>query len=92
MTEYFPATVYILCFLASSVCAWLLGRSFRQTKVPLLLWSCVCFALLAANNFVLVLDLVIWTGIDLRLVRVALLVAAVTSLLWGFINEMEREG
>jgi hypothetical protein len=92
MTELFPATVYILCFIASAVCAWLLGRSYRQTGVPLLLWSSVCFALLAANNFVLVLDLVVWTGIDLRLERVALLVAAVSSLLWGFVSEAEGEG
>lgn len=91
MTELFPAIVYILCFMASAVCAWLLGRSFRQTSVPLLLWSSVCFALLAANNFFLVLDLVVWTSVDLRLVRVGLLVAAVTSLLWGFISEVEGE-
>ena len=91
MTELFPATVYILCFLTSTVCAWLLGRAFRDTGVTLLLWSSVCFGLLAANNFVLVLDLVVWTGIDLRLVRVTLLVAAATALLWGFIGEVEGE-
>lgn len=91
MTELFPTTVYILCLLASALCTWLLGRSFLQTGVRLLLWSSVCFALLAANNFVLVLDLVVLTGIDLRLWRVGLLVAAVTSLLWGFISEVIGE-
>lgn len=92
MTDVFPATVYILCFLTSLTCAWLLGRRFRETGIPLLLWSCVCFAFLAANNFVLTLDLVVWTGIDLRLARVSLLVAAAASLLWGFIWEVEGEG
>lgn len=92
MTELFPAIVYVLCFLASATCAWLLCRGFRQTRVTLLLWSSVCFIFLAANNFVLVLDLVLWTSIDLRLARVGLLIAAVTSLLWGFISTTEGEG
>jgi hypothetical protein len=90
MTEIFAAVVYVLCFLTSAACAWLLGRSYEQTGTKLLLWSSICFALLAANNLVLVLDLVVWPEMDLRLLRLLLALAAVTSLIWGFICEVEE--
>src|SRR5215467_8884673 len=59
MTEIFPAIVYVLCFLTSAACAWLLGRSYRRNGTRLLLWSSVCFSFLALNNLALVLDLVV---------------------------------
>ena len=93
MGEVFPAVVYILCLLTSAACAWLLGRSYRRSGVRLLLWSSICFAFLAANNLVLVLDLVVWPApeVDLQLPRVVLALAAVVSLIWGFIWEVEKE-
>jgi len=92
MTEVFPAIVYVLCFLTSSACAWLLGRSYQGNGTRLLLWSSVCFAFLAANNLVLVLDLVVWgEEADLRILRLLLALAAVVSLVWGFICEVEEE-
>jgi hypothetical protein len=58
----------------------------------LLLWSSVCFALLAGNNLVLIFDLVIWPDdVDLRLIRQLFALAAVLSLIWGFIWEVEEE-
>jgi hypothetical protein len=91
MADAFPAVVYILCFLTSAACAWLLGRSYRSTRTRLLLWSSVCFGFLAANNLVLVLDLLVVPSLDLRLVRLALALAAVVSLIWGFVWQMEEE-
>ena len=92
MTEAFPTIVYVLCFLTSAACAWLLGRSYRRTGMRLLLWSSVCFALLAGNNLVLIFDQVIWPDdVDLRLLRQVLALAAVASLIWGFIWEVEEE-
>lgn len=91
MTEIFPATVYVLCFLTSSACAWLLGRSYARTRAPLLLWSSICFAFLAANNLVLTLDLVLFPQLDLRLARLLLALAAVASLIWGFVWEVEED-
>lgn len=87
MGELFPTIVYILCFLTSTACAWLLGRSYAKSRVRLLLWSSICFAFLAVNNLVLVFDLVIWPTpeVDLRLPRVLLALAAVASLIWGFV-------
>jgi len=93
MTEVFPAAVYILCFLTSAACAWLLGNSYRRSRAPLLLWSSISFVFLALNNLALVLDLVIWTRpeVDLRLPRLLLALAASCSLLFGFIFKIEEE-
>lgn len=91
MGELFPAIVYVLCFLTSAACAWLLGRSYRQTPARLLLWSSVCFFFLAANNLVLILDLLVFADIDLRLLRLLLALAAVLSLIWGFVWEAEED-
>ena len=91
MPEFFPAIVYTLCFLTSSACAWLLGRSYRKTRARLLLWSALCFAFLAANNLLLILDMLVIHGVDLRLGRMLLALAAVGILLFGFIWDMEEE-
>jgi hypothetical protein len=89
MGAVFPAIVYVLCFLTSAACAWLLGRSFARTRTRLLLWSSVCFTFLALNNLMVVCDLVIWPEKDFRLARLALAFAAVVSLIWGFVWEVE---
>jgi hypothetical protein len=91
MGEVFPAVVYILCLLTSAACAWLLGRSYSRSGVRLLLWSSICFAFLAANNLVLVLDLVVWPEPDLRLPRLVLALAAIVSLVWGFVWDAAEE-
>ena len=91
MQDVVPAIVYMLCFITSSGCALLLGRSYRQTRARLLFWSSLCFLLLAANNLVLVLDLLVIPESDLRLGRLLLSLAAVATLLFGFIWDMEEE-
>jgi len=93
MGEAFPATVYVLCFMTSAACAWLLGRSYRRSGVRLLLWSSIAFAFLAANNLALVLDLVIWPQpeVDLRIPRSLLALAAACSLIWGFVWDAEDQ-
>ena len=93
MADVFPTAVYILCFLTSGACAWLLGRSYGRARTPLLLWSSVSFVFLALNNLLLVLDLVVWPSpeVDLRLPRLLLALAASCSLLFGFIYRIEEE-
>jgi hypothetical protein len=86
---FFPALVYLLCFLTSSTCALLLARSYRRTGARLLLWSALCFLLLAANNFVVILDLLVLPTIDFRLARLLLSLSAVGVLLFGFIWDLE---
>lgn len=91
MNEYFASIVYILCFMTSAACALLLGRGYRRTRVGFLLWSSICFGLLAANNLVLVLDLVVFPELDLRIIRLIFSLSAVTSLIWGFIWDFDEE-
>ena len=90
MVHFFPTAVYVLCFLTSATCAWLLGRSYLANRTPLLLWSSVCFVFLALNNLALVLDMVVLPTYDLRLARLVLALAAVASLIWGFVWEVEE--
>jgi hypothetical protein len=89
--EAFPAVVYCLCFVTSGACAWLLARGYRTSGARLLLWSALCFLLLACNNALLFVDLLILPDIDLRLGRILLALAAVAVLLFGFIWDLEEE-
>jgi hypothetical protein len=82
--------VYILCFLTSAACGWLLVRSYLHTRTALLLWTAICFVLLAVNNFLVVVDLVFLPGaIDLRPMRFAVTLVALGTLLYGFIWELD---
>ena len=85
MQTLFPTLVYLLCFATSTLCAFLLGRSFRRTRSRLLFWSALCFGLLALVNFVVVLDMLVYPEIEFRPIRLWLSVVAVAVLLFGFI-------
>jgi hypothetical protein len=86
----FASAVYLLCLLASLVCAGLLVRSYRRNRSRLLLWSAACFSLLALNNLLLVVDLLILpAAFDLLVVRNLASLAAVGTLLYGFIWELD---
>ncbi len=85
-----PSIVYALCLATSAACAWLLGRTYRRTRARLLFWSALCFALLAANNLFVILDLLVIPSVDLRVPRLALSLAAVAVLLYGFIWKLEE--
>jgi len=90
MTQYFPAAVYLLCFVTSSACALLLARNYRHTAERLLLWSALCFGLLALNNLAVIVDLLLLPGHDFRLARLLLALGAVGVLLFGFIWDREE--
>ncbi len=86
----FPAIVYFLCLATSGACALLLGRSYRRSRSRLLLWSAVCFALLAVNNLFVMVDIVFVRSIDFGVFRLLLSLAAVCVLLFGFIWDLEE--
>lgn len=90
MTIGFPAAVYILCFLTSGACAWLLARNYRRTGTRLLMWSALCFGLLALNNVVVFLDALVIHDVDLAIPRLGFSLAAVSVLLVGFIWDLEH--
>ena len=91
MQEAFAAIVYLLCFATSSACAWLLFVGWRRARARLLFWSSLCFVFLAANNLVVVLDLLFLPHVDLRLERLLLALVALLVLLFGFIWDVEEE-
>ena len=85
----FQAAVYLLCLITSVTCAYLLLRSWVQTRSKLLLWSTLCFALLAINNFLVVVDLLVLPQTDLVPLRQLAALAAIGALIYGFIWEVE---
>lgn len=90
MASLVPTLVYLLCFLTSLSCAALLGRSYARTRTRMLLWSALCFSLLALANLFVVLDMLVFPTVDLRLVRLSLSLAGISVLLFGFIWDQEH--
>lgn len=81
--------VYLLCALASLVCALLLTRGYRATRMPLLFWGAVCFFVLVATNSLLFLDLIIFPESDLSMWRNGITLGAFTVFLYGLIFESQ---
>ncbi|WP_254447582.1 DUF5985 family protein [Sphingomonas sp. ID1715] len=80
-----PSAVYLLCFITSAACAGLLLRSYLNARSSLLFWSAGCFSLLALNNLLVILDMLVITSRDLMPWRLAASLAAASFLLFGFI-------
>lgn len=85
----FEAAVYVLCFLTSAICAWLLFSSYLRHGQRLLLWSALCFCALAANSFLVFLDLSLLPDVSLLPLRQATTLLAIGLLLYGFIWETD---
>lgn len=79
--------VYALCTLTCLACAALLLRSWRKSGSRLLLWGGLCFVALTVNNALLFLDLVVFPGVDLRLVRNGTALLGAGLMLYGLIAE-----
>ena len=86
-----PAIVYVLCFVTSSACAWLLGRSYFRNRARLLLWSSASFVLLAGSNFLLMVDLLVFPDVNLRVGRLLFSLAAAAVLIFGFVWDLEED-
>jgi hypothetical protein len=84
-----PASVFILCFVTSAVCAWLLFRQYARTRVALLFWSALCFLALTFNNLFVVFDLIVFPNIEFIPFRHAASLIAIGVLLYGFIWEAD---
>jgi hypothetical protein len=80
-------TIYLLCAATSVTCAVLLIRGWRRSRSRLLLWSSACFALLAFNNGLLVMDLMVVKEMDLAMYRSTTALVAILVLLAGLIWE-----
>jgi hypothetical protein len=85
----FAAIVYFLCFASSTLCFYLLVSAFRRRRERLLLWSSLCFSLLAVNNLLVFVDIILLPQVDLLPLRQLAALGAVGVLLYGFIWEIE---
>ena len=84
-----PTLIYGLCLLGSAACAWLLMRSYLESREPLLFWSAICFGLIGLNNLLVFADLLVFPAVDLLVWRRLSSLAAVSALLFGFIWRSE---
>ena len=78
---------YILCTFTSIACAVLLLRGYNQSRSRLLFWSGLCFAGLALNNILLIVDLRLLHDIDISMIRSLPALAGLLLLIFGLIWE-----
>ncbi len=90
MNDLFPTLVYVLCLLTSAACSFLLARTYARTKARLLLWSALCFLLLACNNLTVIFDLLVLPDLDLQILRLVFALSAVGLLLFGLVWDLEE--
>ena len=83
----FSGIVYVLDAIVSLICAILLLRGYVRGRQRLLLWSGICFAMLAVSNAAVFVDLVTLPQIDLSSVWLALTLLALTLLIYGLVWE-----
>ncbi|QRN96550.1 hypothetical protein JRI60_47405 [Archangium violaceum] len=81
--------VFVLCAVTSLACAVLLLRGYARNRVPLLLWSSLCFVGLAVNNLLLVVDLIIIPGRDLLVLRNLSGLLSLALLVFGLVWDSE---
>ena len=82
--------VYVLGTLVSLVCSALLLRAYTKSKMPLLLWSGLCFALLTVSNALLFIDLILLgEAVTLYVWRLATAALGMVMLVYGLIFESE---
>lgn len=89
MTMTMADAVFLLCAVTSLACAVLLLRGYAQNRVPLLLWSSLCFVGLAVNNILLVADLVLFPGRDLLFFRNLSGFLSLSLLVFGLVWDSE---
>ncbi len=82
--------IYSMCTIMSSLCAFMLFRGYRARRVRLLLWSSLSFALLASNNILFFVDVVLTPEINISgsFIRGFVGALAGSLLLYGFLEEL----
>ena len=79
--------IYLLCATTSLLVAALLLRQYLKRRTRLLLWSVAAFAGLAANNVLVYVDLVMFTGVDLSVYRGITGTVAMGTMVYGLVWE-----
>ncbi|HVG53012.1 MAG TPA: DUF5985 family protein [Vicinamibacterales bacterium] len=79
--------IFLACGATSLVVAAMLLRQYLRVRSRLLLWSVICFVGLAANNVLVYVDMVMFTGVDLSLYRAVAGTIAVAIMVYGLVWE-----
>lgn len=79
--------VYLSCAFASLLCAWLLFRGYRRSRVNLLFWTALCFLGFTVNNLVLFADTAIYPNLNMSIFRLIPAVLGVSALLYGLVQD-----
>ena len=80
--------VYLLCALTSAACCVLLYRGYRSSRARLLFWAALCFAGLAVNNLLVLIDERVVPTTDLSVWRSLPALAGIALLVYGLIWEV----
>lgn len=89
IAEALKFSIYLLCLLTAVACCLLLLRGYRRSGTRLLLWSAVCFGFLALHAAIVSIELLVFPGTDLQVVRHVASLAAASSLIFGLVWEAE---
>lgn len=81
--------IYVLCAIASLVCAVLLWRGYRASGARLLRWSALCFMGLFLNNVLLIVDTHLIATVDLALYRMLPALVGAGLLVYGLVWDTE---
>jgi hypothetical protein len=81
--------VYVLCAATCLLCAVMLLRGYKRTRVRLLFWSGLCFLGLAIDNVMLYIDFIVVPDVNLAVWRKLPGLVATMLLVFGLIWESE---
>ena len=81
-------TVYVICALTSALCSVLLFRGYRASGARLLFWAALCFAGLALNNVMLIVDTRLVPATDLSFWRTLPALVGIWLLVYGLVWEV----
>lgn len=81
--------VFLLCAATALISGLMLLRSYKRTRVRLLLWCGLFFLALVLENLLVFVDLILVPDVDLELVRSSVALTGVTMFLYGLIWEVQ---
>lgn len=83
-----PSSIYVLCAVASFLCAFLQVRAYRRARSRFLLWTSICFSAIFINNVLLYMDIITGPNISLLMPRTLILLGGLSVLMFGFLWEV----
>jgi hypothetical protein len=79
--------VFCLSAVTALLCSLLLIRAYWRNRVRLLMWASACFAALALENLVLIVNE--YTDVDLTVGRLLVPLVGLGTLLYGMLWESD---